>query len=686
MFGLSFAHPAMLYGLWAALLPLVIHLLNRRRSVTVPFSNVALLQALQHDRMRRVKLKQILLLILRTLLVVLLVLAFARPTLRGAGASGGAGDAGTSAVILLDRSLSMQYRTPEGTLFERGKARVREILSLFNAQDDVTVMLVDSNVTPVSVSSLANLRARVDGWSPQFDTTNMLPGIEAALEHLHASQMPNRELYIVSDLSRVGWTTVADTLMWDGVSIFLVTERPEVVQNVSVAKAKTVGGLLRVGQPVTLELELTNQGDARDVPVQAFWDDRRIIQQVAHISAGGREKLYARFTPESDGARALRVEIGDDHLPADNTRVSVVQVPEQLKVLLVGETGQDTYFLAQALKAASFSVQIQSLDQVTDAALLEAYVIYLCHVSHLSSSMIERLRKHVSSGGGLAIVLGERVDMRHYNERVLPALLPATLISVRGQPGATTAYEAFPPELPNHPMLSHIQLDGTFRSPRFFAHYVVRPEASTQTVLSFANGTPALLEAQLGQGHVALFVSEWGSTLSWNDMPVTGFFIPFVFNLTGYLVKGATTQADFSVGAVVSRPVQTATESEGVLRPPGQDVQIIWPQQRGVQSVWPVGVVDRPGLWEIYAKERLADRFAVQLDPQASDLTRISDAELQAIFEDARLSIVSADQQLKDVVLHLRHGREFWRLLLGGVLFLMFVEMWIAKTTRSSRQ
>jgi hypothetical protein len=128
MFGLSFANPTMLYGLWAALLPLVIHLLNRRRSVTLPFSNVALLQALQHDRMRRVKLKQILLLILRTLLIVLLVLAFARPTLTGA--SSGAGDAGISAVILLDRSLSMQYRTSEGSLFERGKLRVREILSL----------------------------------------------------------------------------------------------------------------------------------------------------------------------------------------------------------------------------------------------------------------------------------------------------------------------------------------------------------------------------------------------------------------------------------------------------------------------------------------------------------------------------------------------------------------------------
>jgi hypothetical protein len=686
MFGLSFANPAMLYGLWAALLPVVIHLLNRRRSVTLAFSNVALLQALQHDRMRRVKLKQILLLILRTLLVVLLVLAFARPTLMGSGSSGGAGDAGTTAVILLDRSLGMQYRTPDGTLFERGKSRIREMLALFNAQDDVQVMLVDAGVTPISVSSLTHLAARMDEWHPKFGVANMAPGLEAASEHLMASQMPNRELYIVSSLSRLGWATVADSLTWPGVSVFVLPERPERIQNVSVAQVKTVGGLMRVGQPVTLEIELTNQGDARDVPVQAFWDDRRIIQQVAHTPSDGRKKLYSRFTPDSDGPRALRVEIGDDNLPSDNTRVSVVQVPNQFRVLLVGEADQDTYFLSRALRASSFAVEIKSPDQVTEAVLADADVVYLCHVTTLSRGVVELLRNHVSSGGGLAIVLGGSVDMRHYNERIFPALLPATLISVQGQPGNTTAYQALPPTLPDHPMLSHIQLTETFRSPRFFAHYVVRPEAETRSILSFSNGIPALLEGSLGKGRVVLFVSEWGSSLSWNDMPVTGFFLPFVFNLTGYLVAGTVRQSDYPVGAIVSRPSRNQIKSEGVLRSPGQDAQTLWPEHRGVQSVWPIGPVDHPGLWEIYSQEQLADRFAVQLDPLASDLTRIPESDLRARFQDTKVLEISADQPLKDVVLSLRHGREFWRFFLGSALFLMFLEMWIARSTRSSRQ
>ena len=156
MFGLSFTNPVLLHGLWAALLPLVIHLLNRRRTVTVAFSNVGLLQTLQHDRMRRIKVKQLMLLILRTLLIALLVLAFARPTLSGGSTQ--VGDAGTAAVILLDRSLSMQYRTAEGMAFARALRRVQALLAMFDERDEVRLALVDEGVEEVDVVSPARLR------------------------------------------------------------------------------------------------------------------------------------------------------------------------------------------------------------------------------------------------------------------------------------------------------------------------------------------------------------------------------------------------------------------------------------------------------------------------------------------------------------------------------------------------
>ena len=102
------------------------------------------------------------------------MLAFARPTL--SGGSGQVGDAGTSAVILLDRSLSMQYRTAEGTLFERALRKAQALLALFDERDDVRLALIDKGVEEVDVTSPERLRLFMDTLQPGFGSTDFEAG------------------------------------------------------------------------------------------------------------------------------------------------------------------------------------------------------------------------------------------------------------------------------------------------------------------------------------------------------------------------------------------------------------------------------------------------------------------------------------------------------------------------------
>ncbi len=117
---MTFLNPLYLFWLAAASIPVILHLLNLRRTRVVEFSTLSFLQELQKSKIRKLKIRQILLLILRTLLIILIVLAFARPALRGSFAGFG-GQARTSAVIILDNSFSMSasdehgsYITPPG--------------------------------------------------------------------------------------------------------------------------------------------------------------------------------------------------------------------------------------------------------------------------------------------------------------------------------------------------------------------------------------------------------------------------------------------------------------------------------------------------------------------------------------------------------------------------------------------
>jgi uncharacterized membrane protein len=85
---MTFLNPAILIGLAAASIPILIHLLNLRKLKKIEFSTLNFLKELQKNKIRRVRLKQWLLLALRVLIILMIVTAFARPTLEGVSTSG----------------------------------------------------------------------------------------------------------------------------------------------------------------------------------------------------------------------------------------------------------------------------------------------------------------------------------------------------------------------------------------------------------------------------------------------------------------------------------------------------------------------------------------------------------------------------------------------------------------------
>ena len=689
MFGLSFSSPAVLHGLWAALLPLAIHLLNRRRAVTVAFSNVALLQTLQQDRMRRFRLKQILALILRTLVIVFLVLGFARPRIRGVE---GDGAVRTCAALLLDRSLSMSYRVHEGTLFDRARNRTQEILQLFNAQDDVRLFHVDDRVEEVEPGRPDRLAARLEVMGHTHRGTDFQPALEAALARASQTEIPNRELYVVSDFARNGWSEVPDTLFEEsGFTVFCVPVRPSEPDNMGIRQADPVEGILSAGSVSTLRVSLSDYGGPVRLraPVQVYLDGRRIGQQVIRTEPGTSRRLHFRFVPERGGQVPLRVELGDDDLAADNVYTSVLNIPERVRALLVAENDDETYFVAKALEAESGqAVSVRSVrpGELNADLLYETDVALLFNVSRLSAGTMKIIEYRVRSGMGLMIVLGDQVDFRFYNAALLPGLFPASLVGIEGSPGQNKTYHRLREALPDHAVFRDFGPAGELRTPRFYAYCRMRLGDSSQPVLLFRSGDPALAETNLGAGRVALFAAGLNSDLGWTDLPLTGIFVPLMHRLSRYLAAGSPGRSDYSVGDRVYRSRSDVQAREALLKPPAGEARTIWPEQRGVHSVWPVGEVDIPGVWEIYARDRLTDRFAVRIDAGEGDPTPASSDRLKRVFTGARLRIIGPQTSPEAAVREARGGRELWRLALGLALVLMVAEAIVAQSERQGRR
>jgi uncharacterized membrane protein len=137
---MTFLNPLILFGLIAASIPVVLHFLNLRKLQKIEFSTLAFLKELQKSKIKRIKLKQWLLLILRILIIACIVISFARPTVENLPL--GSSSAKTTAVIIIDNTFSMSVVAGNGSYFNKAKQSAKALLNIFKEEDEVVIIPV----------------------------------------------------------------------------------------------------------------------------------------------------------------------------------------------------------------------------------------------------------------------------------------------------------------------------------------------------------------------------------------------------------------------------------------------------------------------------------------------------------------------------------------------------------------
>ena len=144
MIGLAFLHPLLLWALPLAAVPVIIHILNRRRFKKVPWAAMEfLLKAMKRNR-KRLRLEQWLVLLLRVLAVLLLIALVSRPQLGGGALLG----ARTHHVVILDDSASMTQRSGSSDLFEKAQDKVRQLAEDLAQRRDGDIFSIALTSTP----------------------------------------------------------------------------------------------------------------------------------------------------------------------------------------------------------------------------------------------------------------------------------------------------------------------------------------------------------------------------------------------------------------------------------------------------------------------------------------------------------------------------------------------------------
>jgi hypothetical protein len=719
---MTFLNPLMLFGLAAAAIPVLIHLLNLRKLRTVEFSSLQFLKELQRSSIRRLKIRQVLLLLLRTALIASLVLAFSRPTLRGSFAGMVGGEASACVVLVLDDSPSMAARNDRGALFAQGQAATRDILDLAGPNDEVHLLLTSiagrhgASQTPSPVDAARALvqAAAVSPVSVTIDTA-----VARAIDILAATPQANRELFIITDGQATQFPAAPD--MKDSVAprlegtyaAYLLTFPPEQFENAGVGPTEIVTRILTAGTPARIQATVRNAGERSlsDLSVSAYLDGTRVAQQSVAVGKRSATTADLSLTTRRRGTIAGYVELEEDFLEADNRCYFALEIPERVRVLLAG-TPEGTRHARLALTlggdstlAGVFTVEQAAPERLDAIDLRTTDLVALCAVPTLSAGMADRLARFVADGGSLAIFPGPGIDPQNYNTLVFPAfgMPPAALtdLGTAQQDAGTLRFDRIDYAHPVFEGLFDAPLDvregrKEIESPAILKAFAAPATGAGRTIITLSNGQRFLAEYRHGAGVVMAFAVDPG--LEWSDFAVKGIFVPLLHRAMLYATPMSQRATSVTVGDPVDITLRQGRSKAGdlfMLRTPDGGEERLVPNTLPGGGLRFTGQPTRePGNHLLIrtseaagASEEQLLTIPVNLVERESDLRTITDEETARFWrrsglDPERALTLRSSSDIKTSIREARVGVELWRHFLAIALLCALLEMAIGRAPK----
>ena len=699
---LTFLNGAFLFAALAALLPLLIHLISRRKVATVEFSSLRFLKELERKRIRRVRLRQILLLIIRSLIILAAALALARPTLKGT--LGGGSHARTSVAVVLDDSASMTRSRDGGDLLSEARSAALEIAGLLDEGDQAFLVTAssptDSRLAGGTFSPDVLVDA-VDDVTATASATDCGAAVDLARQLLSDSRNLNRELYLLGDLQRTGWHSAAAATVpesaGDDDAANVAEPRAYVlpftgpVANLAISSMEVERRHGGSDGSFSVKALVSNHGArATEALLRLVIDGEQVGQAGVVVTPGGTATARFAVTVDESEWHAGSVELPPDALEVDNVHHFVIPSARRTEVLLVrpdeSEELDDADYIARALDPTSsgerFRVSVVTTEELARQDTERFPVVMLADVGRLDGGGERWLTSHLERGGGVLLVLGSRTDVRFWNSEFMPGLARAEIVApIERRDGVRLA-----PASQGHPMLEGLisgeRLIDDVSASRAFG---VRAEGA-EVVLELPGLGPALFVASgrasgttstIAVGEVAVLTT--GIDPDWSDLPRSGLIVPLTHRLAERLSRTSAGAPSTHVGEDLV--VSLSGPPSGRVDVETPDGRTVAAQLRsGRRPAASVERVDTPGVYRFHESGRTVALGAVNVDPRESDLRPLDRDDVENRFPGMSVSFIDPDAQLADEVLQTRYGRELWRVMLYAALALLALEMFVART------
>lgn len=735
---LEFASKVMLAWLAVMAIPVVIHLLHRRRHRTIDWGAMKFLLESMGQQSKRVRIEEILLLLMRMALLALLVLAMAQPMIRNPYFSG-IGRTRQDVVLVLDASMSTALESDELSNFQRETRLAGQIIDALRDGDTVRIMLASNVpvwVTPtrqyITGQGRARLHKQLSELSPTRGGLDMVRCLDEALLAFRDDKLARGRIVVLTDGQRQGWDVQAGG-RWDylarslgemparpEIRIVVAGQIPDRFSNAAIAEVRAARNIIGLERPATFMVTVGNTGTEPLASRTLAWSLDGHPEGQAGVPAllpgqTATISVTQQFRAGPSAMMEFRLTDRDD-LPADDVWNHAVQVLGGLEALIVdgdplpGPLAAESAYLRVALspddpkdrRGALVRAKVVTAEDFAKTRLADYDAVILANVPKLPEPLVEPLEEYVREGGGLLVAPGDRVNLSFYQSALFAegaGLLPMLLNEPVGDAAKRDAYEQIALPSGDHPAMQLLADAEKLDLPetRIYRRFAVnRPQLPKGSAVLISTGGGDVLAAEKAYGKGRVIATAFPLDVAWSNLPLRSAFVVMVHEWLYYLADPLMTRWNVRPGEplVVSLPAERAGPRATVYDPSGGN-HAVPGRVEGGRIVYRFAGTDAPGEYRFAipagrAATTQADaggawKFCVLPDSDESQFRPLSPEALDQL---GRRLGAAADQSPKELLLGLTAqgpGRGIWQWLAMGVLAMLVLEIWLTRHMSARR-
>lgn len=638
-----FVHPYLLGGLALLSVPILIHLVTREKPKHLRFPAFRFLLQKFHTNRRKIRLHQLLLLLLRMLVIAAICFALAKPRITGDALPFPTQTQAVDVVFLFDTSSSMGYeRTERREEISRLKDARRSVLGyLGRLPEDSRIAVLDSGNPGGRFTNAALAEERINSLEIRHGNIPVSRMLRAALDLFTSDAKaeteegpPPRFVFVFSDRTKPSWeaadlrgVTVPEDIRVTYVDVGIDKPIDLAIEQVVVdPPGVTFGGTVNIraivratggGGERTLSCQIDNDAQVQTLPVKLAAGERRAYS-FAYSAAKSEERAKAGDGLGTGPHQVVLKLDGEDgeSLKFNNSAYATFLIQKGHRVLTIVDREERYKFpfpWPYALQSLGYESSVMTAEAVVnDKAKLASFHVICLHEVEDPDKLWPLLHDEVARGKRLVVIpAGQGMSREAYNSRAASQLLPArfdkapVLTDEFGIPWnwrlEDNESRLLKPFLTWRREQSGIEFQKAGGEPRAYQYWPVTPIENSKAIVRFADGKdnpPILLERFVGAGHVLMFTTTLNleddvqfpniERRSWQNYWKNSFGFVLVDKVCRYLAGDSVT-VDWNLlcGQTVTLPLSRDAGEKFLLR--GTNL----PQQGLPLSVATTGAEDR---------------------------------------------------------------------------------------------